>query len=40
VILTPHIAGASRTTIEVAANMMAAELTRFIGAEAAINPCQ
>jgi len=39
VLLTPHIAGASGTTVTIAADMIAEELRRFIAGEPAVNPC-
>jgi len=38
-LLTPHIAGASSTTVVIAADMIAEELRRFMANEPALNPC-
>jgi len=39
VTLTPHIAGASLTTVRVAAGMVAREVRRHLGGDAPLNPC-
>ena len=39
VTLTPHIAGASLTTVRTAAKMMAEEVRRHLAGEAPLNPC-
>jgi D-3-phosphoglycerate dehydrogenase len=39
VTLTPHIAGASTTTVRSAARMIADEIRRYVAGEAPINPC-
>ena len=39
VTLTPHIAGASTTTVKVAAAMVAEEVRRFLNRETPLNPC-
>lgn len=39
VLLTPHIAGASTTTVNIAASMIAAELKRYLAGDPPINPC-
>jgi D-3-phosphoglycerate dehydrogenase len=39
VTLTPHIAGASRRTIRLAADMVAAEVARHLRGEPPVNPC-
>ena len=38
VTLTPHIAGASRTTVRIAARMIAEEIRRYAAGEPALNP--
>jgi len=40
VTLTPHIAGASITTVRVAATMIAEEVRRHLAGEPALHPCQ
>ena len=39
VTLTPHIAGASRTTVRIAARMIAEEIRRYAAGEPPLNPC-
>jgi len=39
VLLTPHIAGASTTTVDLAASMIAEELKRYLAGESPLNPC-
>jgi D-3-phosphoglycerate dehydrogenase len=39
VTLTPHIAGASRKTVRIAAEMVAEEVRRYLANEPALNPC-
>ncbi|XWN29685.1 MAG: 2-hydroxyacid dehydrogenase [Devosia sp.] len=39
VTLTPHIAGASVKTVDIAANMAAEEVRRFLAGEPPVNPC-
>jgi D-3-phosphoglycerate dehydrogenase len=39
VTLTPHIAGASTTTVRIAARMVAEEVRRYLAGEAPANPC-
>lgn len=39
VTLTPHIAGASTTTVRIAARMAAEEVRRYLAGEPPINPC-
>jgi D-3-phosphoglycerate dehydrogenase / 2-oxoglutarate reductase len=39
VTLTPHIAGASTTTVKIAARMAAEEVRRYLAGEPPINPC-
>jgi D-3-phosphoglycerate dehydrogenase len=39
VTLTPHIAGASTTTVRIAARMAAEEVRRWLGGEPPLNPC-
>ena len=39
VTLTPHIAGASTTTVKIAARMAAEEVRRYLAGEPAMNPC-
>jgi D-3-phosphoglycerate dehydrogenase len=39
VTLTPHIAGASTTTVRIAARMAAEEVRRHLAGEAPVNPC-
>ncbi|HEX8373727.1 MAG TPA: NAD(P)-dependent oxidoreductase, partial [Geminicoccaceae bacterium] len=39
VTLTPHIAGASLTTVRIAARMVAAEVGRYLRGEPFANPC-
>jgi D-3-phosphoglycerate dehydrogenase len=39
VTLTPHIAGASTTTVRIAARMAADEVRRFLAGEPPLNPC-
>jgi D-3-phosphoglycerate dehydrogenase len=39
VTLTPHIAGASLTTVRVAAAMIAEEVRRHLAGEPALHPC-
>ena len=39
VTLTPHIAGASLTTVRIAARMAAAEVGRYLRNEPLLNPC-
>jgi D-3-phosphoglycerate dehydrogenase len=39
VTLTPHIAGASRLTIERAAGAVAEDVRRYLAGEAPLNPC-
>jgi D-3-phosphoglycerate dehydrogenase len=39
VTLTPHIAGASTTTVRIAARMVAEEVRRWLAGEPALNPC-
>jgi D-3-phosphoglycerate dehydrogenase len=39
VTLTPHIAGSSRKTIRIAAEMIAEEVRRYLANEPALNPC-
>src|SRR5919109_2890537 len=39
VTLTPHIAGASTTTVRIAARMAAEEVRRYIAGEPPLNPC-
>lgn len=39
VTLTPHIAGASRRTVKIAASMLAEEIERYLRGEAPLNPC-
>lgn len=39
VTLTPHIAGASTTTVRIAARMIAEEIRRYVAGEAPLNPC-
>ena len=39
VTLTPHIAGASTTTVRIAAAMVAEEIRRWPAGEALLNPC-
>ncbi len=37
--LTPHIAGASKTTVRIAAGMIAEEIRRYAAGEPPFNPC-
>jgi D-3-phosphoglycerate dehydrogenase len=39
VTLTPHIAGASTTTVRIAARMVAEEVRRWLAGDAPLNPC-
>jgi D-3-phosphoglycerate dehydrogenase / 2-oxoglutarate reductase len=39
VTLTPHIAGASTTTVKIAARMAAEEVRRYLAGEPPLNPC-
>jgi D-3-phosphoglycerate dehydrogenase len=39
VTLTPHIAGASTTTVRIAARMVAEEVRRYLAGEPPLNPC-
>jgi D-3-phosphoglycerate dehydrogenase len=39
VTLTPHIAGASTTTVRIAARMVAEEIRRYLAGEPPVNPC-
>ena len=39
VTLTPHIAGASTTTVRIAARMVAEEVRRWLAGEPPLNPC-
>ncbi len=39
VTLTPHIAGASKTTVRIAARMIAEEIRRYAAGEPPLNPC-
>ncbi|MEA2782969.1 MAG: D-3-phosphoglycerate dehydrogenase / 2-oxoglutarate reductase [Rhodospirillaceae bacterium] len=39
VTLTPHIAGASTTTVKIAARMAAEEVRRYLAGEPPVNPC-
>ena len=39
VTLTPHIAGASTTTVRIAAAMVAEEVRRYLAGEPPLNPC-
>jgi D-3-phosphoglycerate dehydrogenase len=39
VTLTPHIAGASTTTVRIAARMVAEEIRRYVAGEAPLHPC-
>ena len=39
VTLTPHIAGASTTTVRIAARMIAEEVRRYVAGEPPLNPC-
>ena len=39
VTLTPHIAGASLTTVRVAAAMVADEVARYLAGKPPLNPC-
>ena len=39
VTLTPHIAGASTTTVRIAARMIAEEIRRYAAGEPPLNPC-
>jgi len=39
VTLTPHIAGASTTTVRIAARMVAEEIRRYLAGEPPLNPC-
>jgi D-3-phosphoglycerate dehydrogenase len=39
VTLTPHIAGASTTTVRIAARMVAEEVRRFLAGQQPLNPC-
>ena len=39
VTLTPHIAGASTTTVRIAARMVAEEVRRWLAGAPPLNPC-
>jgi D-3-phosphoglycerate dehydrogenase len=39
VTLTPHIAGASTTTVHIAARMVTEEVRRWLAGEPPLNPC-